>query len=276
VKPIVDMASPADLDDVLALLRANHLPVDGLANHFDAALVIREERRIVGSAALEIHGDSALLRSVAPRVRSLRMALDRHHLARRGRRLEYLTIAWNSLEGLAAIAAGALAGSVSLVGFGVDSAIEVTSGAALLWRLSADHDPARRERRERLALRIVAVAFLALATYIAVEAAADLWNGAAPAPSPVGIGLAVASLVIMPLLARAKRRVAGALGSRALHADATQTDLCAYLSAILLGGLVLNATFGLWWADPVAALLMTPIIVTEGVKGLRGDACPCH
>jgi divalent metal cation (Fe/Co/Zn/Cd) transporter len=201
---------------------------------------------------------------------------DRQALARRGRRLEYLTIGWNSLEGFIAIAAGLLAGSISLVGFGADSAIEVTSGAALLWRLSADHDASSRQRRERQALVVVASAFLALAAYVAIEAIRDLAGHGAPHVSPIGIALAVLSVIVMPLLSRAKRRVADALGSRALHADATQTDFCAYLSAILLGGLLLNAAFGLWWADPAAALIMVPIMVSEGVRGLRGDPCECH
>ena len=201
---------------------------------------------------------------------------DRQRLARRGRALEYATIAWNSLEGLAALAAGVVAGSISLVGFGVDSVVEVTSGAALLWRLSADHDARRREQRERLALRIVGAAFLVLAVYVAIEAADDLRTRAAPHASPVGIAVAAASLIMMPLLSRAKRRVADALASRAMRADARQADFCAYLSAILLAGLVLNAWFGLWWADPVAALVMVPIVAYEGVTALRGETCDCH
>ncbi|HVH29617.1 MAG TPA: cation transporter [Vicinamibacterales bacterium] len=198
---------------------------------------------------------------------------DRSILARRGRRLEYFTIIWNCLEGLIAVAAGAIAGSVSLVGFGVDSFIEVTSGTALLWRMSVDADEHLRERRERLTLRIVGASFIALAGYVAYQAIRDLATRSAPGVSRVGIGLACASLIVMPLLARRKREVGRALGSRAMHADATQTEFCTYLSAILLGGLVLNAAFGLWWADPVAALVMAPIISKEGVEGLRGDPC---
>ena len=194
----------------------------------------------------------------------------------RGRRLEYLTIGWNSLEGLIAIAAGAAAGSISLVGFGADSAIEVTSGLAVLWRLSRDHDAGSRERRERRAVAIVSAAFVALAAYVLIEAVRDLVTRAAPEASPVGIGLAALSLVVMPLLARAKRRVATLVDSRALRADARQTDFCAYLSAIMLAGLVLNATVGLWWADPLAALVMVPIIANEGITGWRGDRCDCH
>ena len=201
------------------------------------------------------------------------MAPDRSALARKGRRLEYFTIGWNSIEGLIAVGAGALAGSISLVGFGVDSFIEVSSGAALLWRMSVDADGPRREQRERLTLRAVGISFLALAAYVAWEAATDLVAQSVPHSSPIGIALASVSLVVMPLLARAKRRVGSAMGSAAMHADARQTEFCTYLSAILLGGLLLNAAFGWWWADRVAALVMVPIIAKEGVDALRGDAC---
>lgn len=200
----------------------------------------------------------------------------REALARRGRRIEYLTVLWNVAEGLIAVGAGWTAGSISLVGFGADSFIEVGSALALVWRLWGDRDTRQRERRERLALRIVGLAFLALAAYVAVEALRDLASRAAPAVSQVGIALAGVSVVGMPLLSRAKRRVADALGSRAMHADASQTDFCAYLSAILLAGLLLNAAFGWWWADPAAGLLMVPIIVNEGVRGLRADPCECQ
>jgi len=202
-----------------------------------------------------------------------KVATDRAHVAQRGKHLEYFTIAWNSLEGIVAIVAGVIAGSVSLVGFGVDSAIEVTSGVSLLWRMSADADPDRRERIELVSLRIVGVCFLALAAYVAYEAVSDLLHREAPQRSLVGITLAVASLIIMPLLARAKRHVGSKLRSAAMSADAQQTQFCAYLSAILLMGLVLNALFGLWWADPVAALAMTPIIAREGIESLRGEKC---
>jgi divalent metal cation (Fe/Co/Zn/Cd) transporter len=200
---------------------------------------------------------------------------ERAVLALRGQRLEYFTIAWNCLEGLIAVGAGVVAGSISLVGFGADSFIEVTSGAAVLWRMSADADPARRERREQAARRIVGACFIGLAVYVAFTAAEDLLRQTAPAPSLVGIVLAVVSVVIMPILSRAKRRVAAALNSGAMHADATQTDFCAYLSAILLTGLLLNLAWGVWWADPVAAVAMVPLMLKEGVEALRGDACAC-
>lgn len=198
---------------------------------------------------------------------------------RRGRLLEYLTVGWNSLEGVIAVGAGVVAGSVALVGFGFDSAIEVASGVALLWRLHMDA-PERRERAERVALKIVGVSFLALAAYVAFDALRSLVTREPPEASYVGIVLAALSLVVMPVLARAKRQVAAKINSRALEADSRQTDICAYLSAILLGGLILNALFAWWWADPAAALLMTPIIGREGVGALRGETCcdegACH
>ncbi len=195
----------------------------------------------------------------------------------RGRLLEYLTLGWNLLEGLIAVGSGVVAGSIALVGFGVDSFIESLSGAALLWRLHLD-DLERRERAEAMALRIVRVSFLGLAAYVGFDAVKSFIFREPPEASYVGIALAVLSLAVMPLLARAKRKVAAKINSRALEADSRQTDLCAYLSAILLGGLLLNAVFGWWWADPVAALVMTPIIAKEGVEALRGegrcdDAC---
>lgn len=194
-------------------------------------------------------------------------------MARRGRRLEYFTITWNVLEGLVAVIAGLVAGSISLVGFGIDSFVEVTSGATLFWRMSVDADIARRERNERFALRVVGLCFIALAAYVAYESIADLIRRKAPEHSIPGIALAAVSLIVMPLLSRAKRKVAAALGSAAMRADAKQTNFCAYLSAILLCGLLLNALFGIWWADPVAALVMVPIIANEGLEGVRGEAC---
>jgi divalent metal cation (Fe/Co/Zn/Cd) transporter len=199
--------------------------------------------------------------------------LERTAIVRHGRRLEYFTIAWNALEGLVAVVAGAIAGSISLVGFGIDSFIEVTSGSVLLWRMSVDADVGRRERNERRALQVVGICFLFLATYIAYESAMDLWSRRVPEHSIPGIVLACVSLVVMPLLSRAKRKVGCALGSSAMHADAKQTEFCTYLSAILLAGLLLNVLFALWWADPVAALIMVPIIAKEGIEGLQGKAC---
>jgi divalent metal cation (Fe/Co/Zn/Cd) transporter len=191
----------------------------------------------------------------------------------RGRQLEYLTVGWNSLEGVIAIVSGLLAGSIALVGFGFDSFIEVSSGIALIWRLHMDADASQRERVERITLKLVGLSFLALTAYVVYDAAKSLINREPPEVSHIGIGLAALSLIVMPVLARAKRRVAAAIHSRALQADSRQTDICAYLSAILLGGLVLNALWGWWWADPVSALAMSPIIAREGIETLRGKVC---
>jgi divalent metal cation (Fe/Co/Zn/Cd) transporter len=199
---------------------------------------------------------------------------ERAHLVRRGKALAYLTFGLVSVEVIVALVAGVAAGSVALLGFGVDSLIELTASAAALWRLHADLDPSRRERAERVSLRIVGACFLALASYVVYGATRDLLLRDHPAESPAGIALAVGSLIAMPLLARAKRRVALGMRSGALAAEAQQTALCAYLAAILLIGLLLNALLGWWWADPVAAVLMVPIIAKEGVEGVRGrSAC---
>ena len=180
---------------------------------------------------------------------------------------------WNFLEGLIPIAAGAVSGSISLVGFGIDSFIEVLSGSVLLWRMSVDAEIEQRHRNEKRALRIVGFCFLALAVYIAYESASDILRRRAPEHSIPGIVLACVSLLVMPLLSRAKHKVAAHLGSPAMRADAQQTQFCTYLSAILLGGLVMNTVFGLWWTDPLAALIMVPIIANEGIEGIRGRAC---
>ena len=198
---------------------------------------------------------------------------SRAHAASRGRRLEYFAIAWNTVEGIVAIIAGAIAGSISLMGFGIDSFIEVLSGSVLLWRMSVDADVQQRHRNEKRALKIVGLCFLGLAVYIAYESASVLLQHRAPEHSVAGIVLACASLVVMPLLSRAKHKVAAHLGSGAMHADARQTDFCAYLAAILLAGLALNTLFGLWWTDPVAALIMVPFIANEGIGGVKGKAC---
>ena len=205
--------------------------------------------------------------------------VSRALLLKRGKWLEYFTIAYNSLEGLIAVVAGLIAGSIALLGFGFDSLIEVTSGSVLLWRLHADLDEEGRERVEAISLRIVGALFVLLALYVSYDSVKSLIRREAPEESPVGIVLASVSLVIMPLLVRAKRRVARAINSGALMADSKQTELCTYLSAILLGGLLLHALLGWWWADPIAALVMVPIIVKEGIEALRGETCcddACH
>jgi divalent metal cation (Fe/Co/Zn/Cd) transporter len=200
-------------------------------------------------------------------------APSRPDLVRTGQRLEYLSVGWNSAEAVVSLIAGSFAGSFSLIGFGLDSLIEVVSGAALLWRLHHDLDVPRREHVERTTLRIVGWCFIALALYIQYESGAALVRHEAPERSIPGVVIAAAAMPVMPILAKAKRRVAAGIGSGAMHADSRQTDFCAYLSAILLCGLVLNAVLGWWWADPVAGLVMVPIIGNEGVDGLKGKAC---
>lgn len=203
---------------------------------------------------------------------------SRELAVRRGQWLTRATIAYNSLEAVASIGAGLLAGSVALVGFGFDSVIELGSSLAGLWRLRADASPQRRERAERQALRLIGVCFLVLAAYVLVDAGRTLWAREPAGESVLGIVVAAGSLMVMPLLARAKRRVAAQLGSSALTAEARQTEICTYLSAILLGGLLLHRLFGWWWADPVAALAMVPLIGYEGVEAVRGrTVCDgCH
>jgi divalent metal cation (Fe/Co/Zn/Cd) transporter len=202
------------------------------------------------------------------------MLLDRERAnqLRAGRRLEYFTLGWNLTEATVAVGAGAFAGSIALIGFGIDSLIESLSGGILLWRLQATGTD---QRRERLAHQLVGISFFVLALYVAFEAGKSLLRREVPDTSLVGIVLSIVSLIVMPLLARAKRGVAAKIDSRALRADSRQTDICAYLSAILLGGLLLNALFGWWWADPIAALCMLPLIFREGMETVR-DRSSCH
>jgi divalent metal cation (Fe/Co/Zn/Cd) transporter len=204
---------------------------------------------------------------------------DRSALIRRGLWLNYLSLGYNAVEAIVSLSAGLVAGSVALVGFGIDSAIEVTSAGAAQWRLRADHDQMCRSRVERRTLQVIGGAFLVLAAYVAVDGALALWRREAPDKSVLGMTILVLSIIVMPLLARAKRRVALAMGSGALAADAMQTSLCAWLSAIALAGVGLNALAGWWWADPVAALAMVPIIAREGVQAVRGESscadCDC-
>lgn len=199
-------------------------------------------------------------------------AEDRVALLRRGLRLEVFTVGWNAIEALIAIGAGYLAGSVALVGFGLDSVIESISGVALYRRLRGElHDAEEggNEARERRALYLVGISFFLIAGYVLFQAAAALWRREAPALSPAGIALAVASLIVMPLLGWNKARTAKALQSRALAADARETFVCSYLSLALLLGLGLNAWLGWWWADPVAGLTMLPLIVHEGKEAIE-------
>jgi divalent metal cation (Fe/Co/Zn/Cd) transporter len=190
-------------------------------------------------------------------------------LVNRGMTLNYVTIGYNTLEAVVSLAAGLVAGSVALVSFGIDSAIEVTSAGAAQIRLRADYDPIRRAQLEQQTHRVIGAAFLILAVYVTTDAILALWHREPAEPSRLGIAILALSVVVMPVLARAKRRVAVALSSGALAADATQTSLCAYLSAIALVGVAMNAMVGWWWADPIAALAMVPIIAKEGAEGVR-------
>jgi divalent metal cation (Fe/Co/Zn/Cd) transporter len=180
--------------------------------------------------------------------------------------LEYATVGWNVIEAFVAIGAGVLAGSIALVGFGFDSVIEVIAASVLIWRLrcelSCRHDT--HERAEQRALRVVGITFFLLAAYVTYEAGTMLWHREAPEASTVGLVLAILSAIVMPFLGLRKRHVARHLGSKALAADAMETLICAYLSIALLIGLGLNAWLGWWWADPVAALAMLPLILHEG------------
>ena len=201
---------------------------------------------------------------------------DRPRLLARGLRLEYFTVGWNVVEGVVAVAAAVAAGSVALLGFGIDSFVESASGSVLIWRLhaerGADEDGEERtEQVERRARRLVALSLVLLAVYVASRSITALVDGERPEPSPVGIALAAVSLVVMWWLARAKRRVGIALGSRAMTVDAFQTDACFWLSLFLLVGIGANALLGWWWADPVAALGMTFFIGREAIEAWRGE-----
>ncbi len=197
-------------------------------------------------------------------------ASRREALERRARWLARATIAYNLAEGAVAIAAGVAAGSIALISFGGDSLVECLSAVVILWQF---HGVA--EDRERRALRLIGLAFFALAAYVTVESLRALATGADADPSPVGIALAAVSLVVMPLLSWLKRRTGRELGSRAVVADSVQTLLCTYLSAALLGGLLLNALWGWSWADPVAALVVAAVAAREGREAWRGEACEC-
>lgn len=200
------------------------------------------------------------------------VAASRELLVRRGRWLAWATVGWNAVEGLIALVAGVQAGSIALVGFGADSYVEVLAGAVILWRLAAERHGAEVSAAAELrAVRIIAVTFIVLAAGVAAESVRSLLIGARPDESLVGIGLAAVSVVVMPLLARAKADVGRRLGSRAVEADATETVLCVWLSAILLVGLGLNATLGWWWADPVAGLVVAAVALREGIENWRAE-----
>jgi len=201
---------------------------------------------------------------------------NRPRLLARALRLEYLTVGWNVVEGLIAVAAAMASGSVALLGFGIDSFVESASGSVMIWRLHAERnaeedDEERIEQVERRAQRLVAASLAVLAAYIAWDSITSIIAGERPEPSAVGIALAAVSLVVMWWLAREKRRAGTALGSRAMAADAFQTDACFWLSLFLLVGIGANALFGWWWADPLAALGMTVFIGREALEAWRGE-----
>lgn len=198
--------------------------------------------------------------------------LVRGRLERRARLLAGASVGYNVVEAVIAVAAGLAAGSVALLGFGLDSAVEVSSGLIILWQFRAGRS-AERERRARL---LMTGAFLALAAYVGYASVWSLVTGARPESSPVGIGLAIASLLIMPFLSWAQSRTGHALGSGTVVADAAQTKLCAAMSAVLLVGLVLNAALGWWWADPVAGLAIAAIALNEAREVRRGEGCCAH
>ena len=189
------------------------------------------------------------------------------------RSLLWLAVAWNLAEGVIAVSSGLIAGSVALIGFGLDSFIEVGAAGILLWRIGVPHDDPRVEGRETLARRVVGVTFLVLAAYVVSESVYVLVAGSEPEVSPVGIGLAIASLAIMPALGLVKRGNARRLQSPALVAESTETLICSYLSLTLFVGLATNAATGWGWADVAAALAMVPWIVKEGIEGVRGEPC---
>ncbi|MFK4085049.1 cation diffusion facilitator family transporter [Kribbella sp. NPDC020789] len=193
----------------------------------------------------------------------------RRKLSRRAQLLAAASVTYNVLEAIVAITAGVVAGSVALVGFGLDSVVEVSSGLIILWQFRHRLP----ETREKQALRLLAFSFFGLAAYVAFESIRSLVTGADPETSPVGIGLAIASLIVMPFLSWAQRRTGKALGSNAVVADSTQTLLCTYLSAVLLVGLILNATLGWSWADPVAGLIIAAVAVREGAEAWQGKGC---
>jgi len=207
---------------------------------------------------------------------TLSSEVNRAALARRGHYLELITIAWAVTEGVIALAAAARAHSLSLAGFGFDSLIEVVSGAALMWRMSHEMDPHRRHRAEHISLRIAGICLLLLAGYICVAATMRLRGHEDAANTWAGIAVTAASVIFMPLLSRAKRKVGQALDSGAMMTDAQQTDFCMYMALIVLFGLTVHAIFGIGWADSVASLFLVPLLLRAGILSLRGEACCSH
>ncbi|WP_277453602.1 cation transporter [Janibacter sp. DB-40] len=192
-------------------------------------------------------------------------------LGRRAQLLAGASVLYNLVEAVAAIAAGAIASSIALVGFGLDSLVEMASGLVILWQFRA----ALPESRERQALRLIAISFFALAGYVGFESVRSLVSAEGADHSTIGIVIAAVSLVVMPLLSWAQRRTGRELGSGSVVADSKQTLLCTYLSAVVLVGLLANSLLGWWWADPLAALVVAGVALREGLEAWRGDACHC-
>ena len=194
---------------------------------------------------------------------------SRGRLGRRAQLLAATSVTYNLIEAIVAITAGVVAGSIALVGFGLDSVVEVSSGLIILWQFRHPTP----ETREGRALRMLAISFFALAAYVGFESIRALVMGSEAKSSIVGIGLAIASLLIMPFISWAQRRTGKALGSNAVVADGTQTLLCTYMSAVLLAGLLLNSTLGWGWADPIAGLIIAGVAIREGIEAWRGEGC---
>ena len=205
---------------------------------------------------------------------------DNHpNCVKKALRLEWFLISYNVLEAIASVFFGVSAGSVALVGFGLDSMIEVASAAILIWRLSCHSNAEDEEKREKKAVFFVGITFFLLAAYVGFESLSKLLKHEMPHESTPGIVIAFLSMIIMPSLGLAKRKIAQQIKSKALEADATETMICAYLSVVLLAGLGLHALFGWWWADPVAGLVMVYFLVKEGREAISGDSCcnkKCH
>src|SRR5687767_6397909 len=218
---------------------------------------------------MSTHDEPRLLPLVSASVDPAAEQVRRKGLGRRAQVLAGVSVGYNVVEAAVAIAAGAVSGSVALVGFGLDSMVEVASGLIILWQFRHPFP----ETRERRALRLIALSFFALAGYVGFESVRALLGQTPPDASSVGIGLAIASLIVMPLLSTAQRRTGRALHSNAVVADGTQTLLCTYLSAVLLVGLILNATVGWFWVDPVAALVIAAVAVREGIQAWEGKGC---
>ena len=241
-----------------------------MTHQHDAAPTADGRRELSLDISPAPHGRRELSLDVSPAVSTWTTDPEqRRKLSRRAQLLAATSVTYNVIEAVVAVSAGLVAGSVALVGFGLDSVVEVSSGLIILWQFRHRLP----ETREKQALRLLAFSFFALAAYVGFESIRTLITGADPDTSPVGIGLAIASLIVMPFLSWAQRRTGKAHGSNAVVADSTQTLLCTYLSAVLLVGLVLNATLGWGWADPIAGLIIAGVAIREGVEAWRGEGC---